>query len=113
LSPLRQQQQHHHLYHQQQLYHHHHQQLHHSPLHSRFNSPLLQQRHQVYPFDGCMGSLKTCDTGSNCSLYSQTTTVSSLADRQHCSYSEGVDGNLFKARSDVRKVLSLHLIPKG
>lgn len=63
-----------------------------SPLHSKFNSPLLL--HQVHGFS----SLKTCDTGSSYSLYSQTTTAS---DRQHCSYSKGVDGNLFKERADV------------
>ena len=74
------------------------QQQYHSPLHSKFNSPLLQVKHQVYPFEGI---LKTCDTGSSYSLYSQSTTVSSLTDRQHCSYSKGVDGNLFKTRCDV------------
>lgn len=80
-----------------------------SPLHSRFNSPLLQPKHQVYPNEGGMGGLKTCDTGSNYSLYSQTTTVSSLTDRQHCSYSKGVDGNMFKTRSDVSSLLRHHI----
>lgn len=66
-----------------------------SPFHAKFNSPLLVR----HPYEG---SLKTCDTGSNYSLYSQTTTISSLADRQHCSYSKGVDGTLFKDRTEVR-----------
>lgn len=70
-----------------------------SPLHSKY-SPLLP-KHPIYPFEG--SSLKTCDTGSNYSLYSQATTASSLTDRLHCSYSKGVDGNLFKERVDVRK----------
>ena len=70
-----------------------------SPLHSKY-SPLLP-KHSIYPFEG--SSLKTWDTGSNYSLYSQATTASSLTDRLHCSYSKGVDGNLFKERVDVRK----------
>lgn len=68
---------------------------HHSPHHSQFNSPLLS-KHQLF------GSMRTCYTGSNYSLYSQTTTLSSATDRQHCSYSKGVDGNLFRDRTDVR-----------
>ncbi len=80
-----------------------HVQLLHSPFHSKYNSPVLS-RHQVYP---CEGSMKTCDAGSNYSLYSQTTTVSSLTDRQHCSYSKGVDGNLFKDRTEVITYLFL------
>lgn len=71
-----------------------------SPLHSKY-SPLLP-KHSIYPFEG--SSLKTCDTGSNYSLYSQETTASSLTDRLHCSYSKGVDGNLYKERVDVRNV---------
>ena len=47
------------------------------------------------------GGTKTYDAGSSYSLYSQITTASSLTDRQHCSYSKGVDGTLFKERTDV------------
>lgn len=75
-------------------------QLHYSPFHSKYNSPVLS-KHQVYSCEGSLSGLKTYETGSNYSLYSQTTTVSSLADRQHCSYSTGVDGNLFKDRTEV------------
>lgn len=71
---------------------------HYSPYHTKFNSPLLSKRQ----YDDSVFSLKTCDhAGSNFSLYSQTTTVSSLNDRPHCSYSKGVDCNLFKDRTDV------------
>lgn len=69
-------------------------QLQQSPFHSKYNSPLLLNR-------PCEEGMKTCDIGSSYSLYSQTTTVSSLTDRQHCSYSEGVDGTLFKDRTNV------------
>lgn len=77
-----------------------------SPFHSKYSSPLLS-KHQIYPF---AESMKTCDTGSNYSLYSQTTTVSSLTDRQHCSYSKGVDGNFFKKRTDVSAPVDFWLL---
>lgn len=67
----------------------------------KYHSPLPKR--QVYSHEG---NMRTCDAGSNFSLYSQTTTVSSLADRQHCSYSKGVDGTLFKDRTDVSSMLS-------
>ena len=77
-----------------------HVQLHYSPFHSKYSSPVLS-KHKVYSFEGSLNCMKACDTGSNYSLYSQTTTASSLTDRQHCSYSKGVDGNLFKDRTEV------------
>ena len=71
---------------------------HYSPYHTKFNSPLLSKHHH----DESVRGLKTCDhTGSNFSIYSQATTVSSLNDRPHCTYSKGVDGNRFKDRTDV------------
>ena len=67
---------------------------HYSPLHVKYSSPFFPKR-QIH------GGMKTSESGSNFSIYSQTTTASSLADRPHCSYSKGVDGNLFKDRTAV------------
>ena len=75
---------------------------HQSPYHTKFNSPLLSKHQYVHEEDGVMNVLSVGEhTGSNFSLYSQTTTVSSLNDRPHCSYSKGVDGSVFKDRTDV------------
>lgn len=74
---------------------------HHSPYHTKFNSPLLS-RHQCTLDEGTHDLKAGEHTGSNFSLYSQTTTTSSLNDRRpHCSYSKGVDGSVFKDRTDV------------
>ena len=69
-----------------------------SPYHTKFNSPLLS-KHQCH--EGFHGLHRSDHTGSNFSLYSQTTTASSLTDRPHCSYSKGVDVSQFKERHDV------------
>ncbi len=72
----------------------------HSPHHTKYNSPLLS-KHPTYLHESNIDWLKTSDTGSNHSLYSQGTTVSSLADRPHRSYSKGIDGYHFKNRTKV------------
>jgi len=75
--------------------------LHQSPYHTKFNSPLLS-KHQYMLEEDSLSALRVGEhTGSNFSLYSQTTTVSSLNDRPHCSYSKGVDGSVFRDRTDV------------
>lgn len=82
---------------------------HFSPFNSKYNSPLLS-KHQLSTSEGNIGYLKANDTGSSYSLYSQATTVSSLADRPHRSYSKGVDGNLFKDRTDVTSLINFNLL---
>ncbi len=73
---------------------------HQSPYHTKFNSPLLS-KHQYMHDEGSTSLLREDHTGSNFSIYSQSTTVSSINDRPHCSYSKGVDISVFKDRTNV------------
>ena len=79
-----------------------------SPFLGKFSSSLLSKQQQT-PSDGNFHCTRTKESGSNNSLYSQTT---SLTERPHRSYSKGVDGNVFKDQTEVIFKLILLLIVK-